>query len=482
MERVPRSRATEPRRGASIPPFLIMNTFPITCALAAVAAAGLQAQTQTLLFSTTAPERAFSAVGLEVSNFRPGEIQQFVPGTDLSARPFLTDGTQWVYIGDANGNGRIVDDATNGPGQFTDAIFVRRAGVGAGERSQREVWLSKSSTTGFSTSLEDGSVFRYNAQNQTEIFVTEDQLIAALGQPSNQDLDLDAICQDSQGNLYVSFETTESVSGTNAFDGSIIRIPSSAITYNIFNGRVSQIASGSAQILVEESTLAMWISNSGVQTSAGNNPSTNVNVTGLEIDPDGGTFMTSVGTAPNLLFTWSASTNDGAILSSRNGGSLGSINGQPMASAVQTLGTQIGLAPDTQGLDGLSGIALAPGVVPASVVTEVGPQAVLFISSQLYVRQEILGATPNGTVAAFIDLNSGAQFSSLTFPSINGEIFGRGTPLAIGTATADSNGYATFQLPVPSSVFAGSNRFALAFQAVDFGSLSTALPAALQIN
>lgn len=459
-----------------------MKHSPILLLTGLLAGGGLTAQTRTLLFSTTAVETSANAIGLEVASFRAGEVQQFVPGSDFGARPFLSDGCQWVFIGDANGNARIVDDATNGPGQFTDAIFVRRFGTGSGESSPRTVWLSKSSTTGFSSSLEDGSVFRYNSQNQTEVFVTEAALLQALGQAPNLDLDLDAICQDAQGNLYMSFESTESVNGTNALDGAIIRIPRAAITYNLFNGTVSNIASGSAQILVDESVIAGFITNSGVQTATGSNPSTNVNLSGLEIDPNGGTFSTAFGNVPNLIFTWTASTNDGAILSTRNMGQIATINGVPMGSTTQTIGTHIGLTPDTSGVDGLSGLALLNGNRTPDVVTEIGPSNLLFPSSVLFVRQEITGLTPNGLAGAFVDFAAGGQFPSFQFPPVIGEFYGLGNPTVLATLTADSNGYATFQLVVPPSTFVSGQRFTLGFQALDFGTLRTALPAALQIN
>lgn len=451
------------------------------CSVIAVLAGAADAQQHSILFATSIDETSLRPGGYETILIRPDEVAQVTPAPGTyTAAAFLTVGAQWAYVGDKNSNGRLVDYDNDAPGLDTDAVFVKRFRAG-GNHGPRDIYVSKESTAGLAPNDEDGSVFRYSAQGVLEIFISENQVLNAIGQATTSDCNLDAICQDDNGDLYVSFHTTESINGTNVTDGGIVRIPASGLNFNL-QGNVVNSTAGSAEIVAEETHVGAWITQSGVQSATRRNPSTSIDITGLEIDPRGGTWTSPVTSRaiPNLMFTWDSSDNDGAVLSTRSGGEIARVNGIALGSTRGTTGAQIGLLPFSSGINGLAGLALVPRQAPPPAV-ETWPVNLVTSGTTLYTRQEVSNATPGGNIVFFLDTAVGSTFPANTFPLFRGQLFGSGLIQVVGVGIADSHGFAASSLVMPPAVINGA-RFAVAWQAIDVGSLTLATPSAMQFQ
>ncbi len=400
-----------------------------------------------------------------------------------SASVFHSMVGQWGFIGDHDQDGLLLDASGSAPGEDTDAVFVKRfPSAPAGSLGPRDVYLSKEAVTGFLAGFEDGDVFGFQTQGSIDVFVTETQLLGALGQSPTADLDLDAICQSSVGDLFVSFSFDEAAPGGTVADGGFVRIPAAAITYDA-SDNVAAITVGSAQIIAQEGDVNGWIAASGVKTSVGGDPTTSIDLSALEIDPAGGTFEAPQVPGlflPNLLFAWSGFSNDGAVLSTAGGGTIASLNGVALGSTVATTGTQVGLTPDSTGLGGLMGMAVIPAR-PAPLTVENHPTSLITSSTILWSRQETSGAMPGSLVAFFVDIGptgAGAFAASLTIPGFAGELFGDGTVFVTGLVPADGKGYAGNVVSLPLS-FVGATQN-LIFQVFDTSAFAFGAPAPVQ--
>ncbi|MEM7307777.1 MAG: hypothetical protein AAF682_13950 [Planctomycetota bacterium] len=421
---------------------------------------------------------------VEAGLIREDECAIVTPSVEAySASAFLPMTAQWGFLGDADLDGELTDASTTGPGGDTDAVFVRRfPAPPSGPVGPRDVFVSKEGDAGFADDFEDGDVFRYASQGALEVFVREAQLLDALGQAPTADLDLDAICQTAGGDLFVSFADTESYAGGSASDGDVLHIPAASITYGA-DSNVAAIATGAAQVVASEADVNAWIAASLVQTSVGGSPSTSIDLTALELDPAGGSFESPQVPGlflPNLLFAWSGFSNDGAVLSTAGGGTLAALNGVPLASDVATTGTQLGLAPDSTGLGGLMGMAVAPATAPP-LAAENYPTSLITSSTILWSRQEVSGATPGGLVVFFVDVGptgTGAVVPALALPGVGGELFGDGTVITLATQTAGGGGHVGNVVTLPAS-FVGTNQN-LVFQAFDLGAFALSSPAPVQ--
>jgi hypothetical protein len=437
-----------------------------TLVTAVLVGGAIRAQ-DSLIFSLDSDEFFLDGASglLEAGMLRQDEAAIFTPGVDTSASVFASMASQWVYIGDLDSDGRYVDASTDGPGLDTDELFVKRFPAGpAGVVGPRDVFFSKESTDGFGTAIEDGDVFRYSAQGTLEHFVREDELAIALGQPGG-DIDLNAICQSDTGDLFFSCEFDESAPGGTLEDGGIAAIAASDITYDAM-GNVAGITPGSAVIVASEADVAAMILNSGMATSVGGVPSTtSLDLGGLEIDPNGGTWVSPQPggqVLPNLLFVWLGFSNDGGILSTANGGSIASVNGVPMASATATTGTQIGMLPGSTGIFGINGLALIPQRAEPLVV-ENYPVNLITSSTILFTRQEISGATPGGTVLTIIaagPLAVGGFAPAVPAPApFSGTIYGLSPLTVTGSTVADASGHAAVIHMLPPSLVGSAANF-----------------------
>jgi hypothetical protein len=458
----------------------------LSCASVFAGAAAVLPAQQTILFSvdTDSTTRANGSGLFEAGAIHPDEIAQVTPlaGQEYSASCFLSVSAQWAYVGDEDMDGRLLDSSTESPQGDTDAVFVKHlGGTPVGAPNTRQVYLSKEgSTTNSSALFADGDVFRFVAQGVVEKFLTEAQLLTALGQASG-DLDLNAICQTTAGDLFVSFEAAELVNGVSLEDGGFAMIPAAAITYD-GNGNVSAVTNASAVIVATEADVNAMIAQSGVRTSVGGAPSTSIDLSGLELDPNGGTWTTPQGSlvVPNVLFTWDGFSNDGAILSTAGGGSIAVINGVPMGSPVATTGLQVGLLPESTGIFGINGLAIADSQ-PNVVTVENYPTNLITTSTILWTRHEVSNATPGGTVFFFVDFGpiaTGSVLPAFAIPGVGGQFFGTLGLFSLGSAVADPRGYASrsIQLP-PAASGSGVN---VAWQVFDLGRFTFGTPAAMQ--
>lgn len=448
--------------------------------IVACMAPGLATAQSTLLINMDGDEKTWSNGGGLVSVGTCGEDEVYAvtpaPGGGYSAEPFLTRAGQWALLGDADADGRYADSSTAAPGADIDAIFVK-AGA-SGPFGIRDVYVSKESTDGFAAGFEDGDVFRYaGPSGAIEVFMTEDQLGNALGTASTS-VDLNALCQNAAGDLF--FSVSLAISGI-IDDGDLGMIPAGSITYD-GSGNVSATTASSAVIVATEAEMVAAVTASGFKTSVGGDVSSSFDLAALEVDPAGGTWTpaSSSVTISNLLFGWSGFSNDGGIISTAGGGSIPSVNGVPMASAVGTQGDQIGLLPDSTGLGGLEGLALIPSQ-PHKLVVENYPVDLHTStdSDQSWHRVEVGGATPGATcqlVAAIGPTTAGG--SVLSFPVGADEFFfGSGILLLFSiTADADGFGQVSFVIP-PHASLPGTN---ITFQVVELPGKRISTPVALQ--
>jgi hypothetical protein len=421
---------------------------------------------------------------LEVGQVREHEVYSVTPavGQLYSAKPFLSRTAQWVYTGDADNDGRYADDSTAAPMDSIDAILVRPSD--SGPFRGRSIFISKeTSADGLFPTMEDGDVFRFRGPGNTiETFVSEAQLLDAMGQAPTGDFDLNAIAQDLAGNLYFSFsDASETISAGAAVDGDLLYLDAANIVYDA-NGLITGVVPGTVLIAATEAEMIAMVTASGFKTSTGGDVSTSFDLSALEIDPNGGTFTPASSglTLPNLLFCWQGFSNDGAIISTAAGGSIPSVNGVPMASTIATQGDQIGVQPDSTGIFGVEGLALIPQQADLLVVENwpVDLHTGTGTGDVSWHRVEWSGATPGGNV--FWTLAVGPSTSGgfvASIPQPTGELF-VGTLFApLVALPSDGKGYGSIAFLFNDPALMGQN---IVFQVVDLANFKISMPAAVQ--
>ncbi len=441
------------------------------------------AQNHTLLFCLDSDEVTLDNGNghVEVGRIGEEEVASVTPGTGFySARPFLPRSAQWAYLGDADADGRYADASEGSPGGDIDCLFVRNAVPIAAPFNPRDVFISKEGDADMASGFEDGDVFRY-ANGGIEVFMTEAQLRTALGVVSAS-VDLNALCQTAAGDLYLSI----SLDVAPYTDEDLIHIPAMSIAYDV-DGLITTITASSAVVVANKTDFDALITNSGFRTSVGGTLSATsfTDLSALEIDPNGGTWTptSSAATVPNLLFAWTGFSNDGGIISTRNGGEIATINGIPMASQVATQGTQIGVLPGSTGIFGLEGIALIP-LVPGEVpVVENYPVDLHTATSTdtSWHEFELASMTPNSFAHLFVAVGPstpGGFVASLPYGFVTNEFFTGVAFAPVIAVPTDALGYGavSFLIP-PLAVLPGVN---VTIQAIDVTTLKASVPAALQ--
>lgn len=453
--------------------------FVLGGALLGALASGAAAQ-HTLFINMDSDQPTISNGNGNVSVGLCGEDEVYavnpVPGSSYSAEPFLSRAAQWALLGDADADGRFADDSELAPGGDIDALFLKAGTVGP--VGMRDIYVSKEGNTGFAASVEDGDVFRYAGPlGAIEFFITEAQIRNALGTASTS-IDTDAICQNAAGDIF--FSVSLAISGL-IDDGDLAMIPAATITYDGL-GNVSATTAASAIIVATEAEMFALVGASGFRTSVGGTASSSFDLSALEIDPTGGTWTPASSglTIDNVLFGWEGFSNDGGIISSAGGGTIPSINGVPMASALATQGDQVGLLPDSTGIFGYGGMALAPQQAHQLVV-ENYPVDLHTATSVDYSwhRVEVAGATPFSTcqlVAGIGPVGPGGAVSS--FPFAGGELFLGGGFLLLFAIVTDDEGFGqvSFLIP-PNPALPGSN---IVFQVIQLPVKKVSTPAAVQ--
>jgi hypothetical protein len=449
-----------------------MRLLQLAAASAALATLA-PAQFTILMTSGTSDETTLAIDAVELDTIRNDEIYEVrpLPGLPYTARPFLPTSLQWYYVGDQDNDATYVDASVDGPGGQIDAILVKN-GI-TGPVTPRDVFFSIAATSANLPGVLPSDVVRFAGQGTREVFLTEAQLMTATGGTS---LNLDALAQSAAGDLFLSFSLTEALSIGSADDGDLLLIPASAITYD-GAGNVSAIAAGSVQMVATQADLIAMVNTSGFRTSVGGLVTTSFELSGLEIDPNGGTFLAPANptvTLPNLLFAWSDFSNDGALISTANGGSFGVVNGVPMASAIATQGDQIGWQPNSTGVFGPGGLALIPAQPAAFAMMNFPRNLHTLGSGQTLLQLQVSGGTPNGASALAWSAESavpGGSFPDL--PSPFGSL-GMSAPLVVGIGFHDALGNCTSQLFVLSTAaLSGAN---LTTQALDLTTFQLSTP------
>ncbi|MCB9879561.1 MAG: hypothetical protein H6835_18355 [Planctomycetes bacterium] len=446
--------------------------------LFAFAAAGT-AQHTVLMTAGTSDERTLGLDAPELDLIRNDEIYAVtpLPGTAYTAWPFLPTSLEWYYVGDGDGDAQYVEASTDGPGGAIDAIFVKSGAVGP--VSPRDVFFSIASTNTHLPGVSTADVVRYSAQGVREVFVSEAQLMTATGGTS---LNLDALCQTPAGDLLLSFSLTETLAIGSVDDGDLLLIPAAAITYDA-DGNVAAIAADSVALVATQADLIAMVNNSGFHTSVGGTVTTSFDLTGLEVDPNGGTFVAPQDPTivlPDLLFCWNDFSNDGALISTAGGGSIGVVNGVAMGSTVATQGDQIGWLPDSTGTNGPGGLALIP-LQPASYAVLNYPRNLHTQGTgQTLLQIQLSGGTPGG--ASVIALSVESAIANGAFPVIAapapfvGE-FGMTAPAILGVYFHDAMGNTQSDLLILATPpLSGAN---ISVQALDVSTFQLSTPGAL---
>jgi len=283
------------------------------------------------------------------------------------------------------------------------------------------------------------------------------------------------------GDLFFSVGTTTTINAVSMLDGDLLYIPASAITYD-GAGNVTAIAAASAIRIANEADLIAMAVNSAYVSSVGGTVTTSFELSGLELDPNGGTWVSPVTllSYPNVLFCWSDFSNDGALISTAGGGSIGIINGVPMGSTIATQGDQLGLLPTTTGVFGPEGIALIPQQPPAFALENFPRNLHSAGTGQTFVQLQTSGGTPNSfTILAWSVESSvpGGTFPALPAPGgFTGELGMIAGIVIVGLYPNDTLGNAQSQLIfLPSPAMAGVN---LAAQALDITNFALSTPSA----
>lgn len=437
------------------------------------------AQHTILMTSGTSDERTLAIDAPEIDLIRNDEIYAVtpLPGGGYSARPFLPVSLAWYYVGDQDGDALYVDAQTDGPGGALDALFVK-AGT-TGPVSPRDVYWSIAAASANLPGVGPSDVVRYAAQGALEVFVSETQLETATGGTT---LNLDALAQSAAGDLYLSFSLTETLAIGSVADGDLLTIPAAAITYDAA-GNVTSIAPNSVALLATEADLIALVNNSGFRTSVGGTVTTSFELSGLEIDPNGGTFVSPANPlliAPNLLFCWNDFSNDGAVISTAGGGSIATINGVPIGSTVATLGDQIGWLPDSTGTNGPGGLALIPLQDASYAVLNYPRNLHTQGTGQTLVQFQVSGGTPGGASVIALSIESaipnGAFPAVPAVPPFVGE-FGMTAPFVLGLYGHDGLGNCQSQLLILATPpLSGMN---LSVQALDLATFRLSTPGGL---
>ena len=457
-----------------------MRTIALLTALPMLAALA-PAQHVVLVTASATTERTLGLDMPEVDTMNPDGIYEVYPtlGVPYTARPFLPVSLQAHMVGDLDSDGLFIDNSTDGPqgsSATTDALFVKAGTIGP--VTPRDVFFSVSALQA-QFGVNPSDVVRYAAQGVLEYFVTDAMITTATGGTT---LNFDALCQSAAGDLFFSFSSAETLHFGSAADGDLLMIPASAITYDGF-GNVSAITANSAVRIATEADLGAMRTVSGFREFDGTTPTTLFNLSGLEIDPNGGTWVSPVDglNYPNILYTWKDSSNDGCILSTAGGGSFAIINGVALGSATATTGAQLGWQPGTSGTSGPDGLAIIPVQPPQFTVLNYPRNLHTAGDGQTFVQLQTSGGVPNGiTILAWsVEANvPDGAFPSFPLPGILLGNLGMSSPVLLGAFLNDSLGNCASPLITlqTTGLMSGLN---LAAQALDFPSLTLSWPSGM---
>lgn len=447
--------------------------------------------------------------GGELSKIRPFGLWQFTPAnTGTAAYHVLSPASLSALMGDPDADGSIAvfNGMKEGSTTAITGAFIRDAD--RKKNDPRLVYWTVKDYTAYNTKIQvfrggkahvmrPGDFVRIRADGNAEFFITQELIMKAAGPQTGSYINgAIGLCQSSTGALfYIPAHGRNAANAGNggghwinnpskvfALDGAICHIPASAITYDTA-GNVKDVQASSATMAFAEtgsgpggepSTRGL-IGNSGFLTANGTPDTTTLWLSGVEIDPGGGTFKDWNGTVqPNLIFTsenyaWSTARYSwaGTIFSTAPNnlkvpGTIAVINGVPMGVTTgKATGAWTGLknTPRPPCLRGLaliqgghkplapsgpvSGTAINDGVV----TTGTDPNVVMAFQDANRVAPALLmlGAGP-ATGQRSIGANIGAIASS--YADLHVLKFG---PIINVAGVTDINGRITVTIPTPTS-------------------------------
>jgi hypothetical protein len=307
-------------------------------AAALLLAAALPAQSKTLLFLSRYNSTSLDSAAGVLSNARPFDIFAVTPGAGATAFPWLPAAGISATIGDPNNDGKIPEFNGLPAASFgIGGLLVKAADKKKGD-PRLVYWTVRVPALnppkidvfhqGKVKTVRTGDFVRLTENGEAEYFITQELIMKAAGpQTGNWVPGAIAMCQDANGDIYYApahgVAANVTIAGghwvnkptkTWCNDGAIVRIPKAAITYDA-KGNVKDITQSSAIVAANEtgagpgsiaSVRTMCI-NSGAKDSIGKATSVTFQMVGLDIDPNGGTWVGWFEPQvkyPNLIFTF----------------------------------------------------------------------------------------------------------------------------------------------------------------------------------
>lgn len=489
------------------------NQLASLAALATLTVAGAAHAQDTLLFVSRYDSVSIDDTSGRLSTLRPFGINMVTPGTGATATQWIPPAGISAVIGDADGDGQFAEFSGLPDNSWSlGAPFVKHADKAKGDPrlvfwSIRQTIRTPPTITlfdGMNTHVvRVGDWVRVKDNGDVEFFIKREHIVKAMGTQTGSFVEgATAICQAPNGDIFycpahgptssgsiagghwVSNGTTQAF----AYDGAICYIPNSAITYDA-NGNVQDVTAGGARLAVNEigggpngqlSVRDMCKQSNAVDR---NGQATGVTfyMTGLEIDPNGGTFSDWYANInhPNLIFTFGNADDPccgglgswvGTIFSTSGtpNGSIATINGVTMGSttAAGADGSWTGVKPGSGNVSApvLRGLALIKGNFnvkapygTASLQTD--DDGIVSISaSGAAINMSVQG--PGGFLPGAIFLNAGpvaggrsigqdVSFIAGGWASLH--VGGNGGPFNFSSFGTDTKGQATRSLPVPNN-------------------------------
>ncbi len=402
-----------------------------------------------------------------------------------------------TLAGDENGDAVHWNPALMGQ---IDAVFCKQKPSFFGRVNMRNTYISPSIYMG--TAVSGGPGFRPGdvgaivrngfGDGQIEYFMRTEHIMKSFGIVTPQ-INLDAVTQDSAGNIYLSLENDQKVevlyNGALTWlpmrDGAVGMIPASTINYDGF-GNVVNVAAKRGIILLKEGLVDKMTQNSHLADRVGTCIQLCIDTDALSIDPSNTTNQTFWGTSvvkySNLAIAAEGYTGGGIITTLGNGQIL-TVDGckiGTLCNAGATMGPQIGLRPNTTvggiyshvnglhivnrapcrfTLDTATAVTTSPSTIQIDVGSPAGSTPYLLLG---------FGATGAGTVSS----SSPWMFGPNCFPDIYGFVFG------LGAIPTDSQGFG-------SRTFTGVPPGSFLFQSVlisTSGAIELSNPVTLTVN
>lgn len=446
----------------------------------ATAAAG---QALTIFFSTDGTETARSgaggtlaAPGNHAGVFRDEELLAVSPapaGPDAAAIVSSLSFAAW--FGDDDGDGSFTERVA---GNLDALALVAGA---PNPPTLFDFWLSFSDDAGplgyvAGQIIRDGDVFRLLPGGGVTFLVTEAQLAVAMG--TTADFDVNGFVVNTNGDIYWTMTTTQSVNGVSLEDGGVARLPASGYVAGT-GGVVQSVTPASAQVALHEVHVNVFYYVAGQGTVG--------DLDGIALAPGGGTFQGPNGAVPNLWFVGDSPTSGPTIVSTVGGGTIPVVNGVAM-----TGGLAFGLAA-TDYAGGanstLTGIAWAPWTLaarprvldmeeaglltPGTLRLDAagfapGPNFHLFANVAVAAPSGVF--TPRTVIPPGLGLGGAGSFPVLFVDDFADPLFQ--FLLALSPVTVGSLGYASMSFVLP----AVPPGIALSFQALDASNLAVSHP------